>query len=73
MKGHTADVESVDFTANGKFIISTSEDRSVRIWSAENREELARIFFKKDSDKFAGITADDQLFGDRDFGDFGVL
>jgi uncharacterized caspase-like protein len=66
MKGHTADVESVDFTANGKFIISTSEDRSLRIWSAENREELARIFFKKDSGKFAGITADDQLFGDFD-------
>jgi len=27
----------------------------VRIWSIENREELVRLFFRKDDAKYAGV------------------
>lgn len=68
MRGHTSDIEAVAFTPNGKFIVSASEDKSVRIWSVENRQELATLFFQKSGDKYAGVTFQNQAFGDRDSG-----
>jgi hypothetical protein len=68
MQGHTADVEAVAFTPDGRFLVSASEDKSVRIWSVENQEELVRMMFKKGSDKYAGVTFENQSFGDRDSG-----
>ncbi len=68
MTGHTSDIEAIAFTPDNKFIISTSEDKSIRVWSVDNREELVRMFFKKDTDKFAGVTFENQIFGDRDSG-----
>jgi WD40 repeat protein/uncharacterized caspase-like protein len=66
--GHTSDVESLAFTPNNRFIISASEDKSVRIWSVDEQKELVRIFFGENSDKIAGVTYDNQSFGDRDTG-----
>jgi hypothetical protein len=68
MQGHTSDIEAVAFSPNGKFIVSSSEDKSVMIWSADNREELARLFFQKNGEKYAGVTFQNQIFGDRDSG-----
>jgi Caspase domain len=41
---------------------------SVRIWSVDNQEELARLFFQKNGEKYAGVTFDNQAFGDRNSG-----
>jgi Caspase domain/WD domain, G-beta repeat len=72
LEGHTSDVEAVAFSPNGKFLVSTSEDKSVRIWSIENREELVRLFFRKDDAKYAGVTQDNQTFGHPDSGLFSI-
>jgi len=68
LQGHTSDVEALSFAPNGKFVVSTSEDKSVRIWSVDNREELVRLFFQKNGEKYAGVTLDNQVFGDRESG-----
>ena len=35
IKGHTAEVRSVDFSPDGKMIASGSGDKSVRVWDTE--------------------------------------
>jgi WD40 repeat protein len=65
MQGHTGDIESVAFTPNGKIVVSASEDRSVRIWSVEYRQELAMLAFQKNGDEYAGATFDNRTFGAR--------
>jgi WD40 repeat protein len=68
LQGHTSDIEAVSFSPNGKFVVSTSEDKSVRIWSVDNREELVRLFFQKNGERYAGVTLENQVFGDGDSG-----
>jgi hypothetical protein len=68
MQGHTSDIESVAFSPNGRFIVSAGEDKSVVIWSVDNREELARMFFQKSGEKYAGVTFENQAFGERNSG-----
>src|SRR5262249_26072859 len=68
MLGHTSDIEAGAFAPNGKFIVSASEDKSVRIWSVENQEELATLFFQKNGEMYAGVTFQNQAFGDRNSG-----
>jgi WD40 repeat protein len=68
LQGHTSDVEAIAFAPNGKFVVSASEDKTVRIWSVENREELVRLFFQTNGEKYAGVTIDNDTFGDRDSG-----
>src|SRR5262249_26278218 len=65
MQGHTSDIEAIAFFPNGKFIASASEDKSVRIWSVDNQEELARLAFQKNGEKYAGVTFDNRIFGER--------
>ena len=66
--GHTSDIEALAFTPNNQFVISASEDRSVRIWSVDGQKELVKLFFRSDSSKYAGTTYDNKSFGDRDAG-----
>jgi WD40 repeat protein len=68
MQGHTSDIEAIAFFPNGRFIASTSEDKSVRIWSVDNHEELARLYFQKNGEKYVGVTFDNQIFGERNSG-----
>jgi WD40 repeat protein len=72
LEGHTNDVEAVTFTSDNRFVISTSEDKSMRIWSVENREELVRMFFRTGGENYAGLTFDDQIFGDQNSGLFSI-
>jgi len=46
--GHTSDVTSVAFSADGKTILSASADRSVRLWTPEG-EELESFIWHDDS------------------------
>jgi WD40 repeat protein len=66
--GHTSDIEALAFTPNNRFVISASEDRTVRVWSVDGQKELVRLFFRSDSNKYAGATYDNKSFGDRDAG-----
>ncbi|MFH1343451.1 MAG: caspase family protein [Pseudomonadota bacterium] len=66
LSGHTSDIEALAFTPNNRFVISASEDRTVRIWPVDGQKELARMFFKKDTEKYAGVTYDNKSFGDKD-------
>ena len=43
MEGHTGHVRSVAFSSDGKWIVSGSDDRSVRVWDASSGEELKRM------------------------------
>ncbi len=39
-RGHTRAVKSVDFSHNGKFIISGSEDKTIKLWEVSSGREL---------------------------------
>ena len=64
LKGHSRDIEAVTFTPNGEFVVSASEDRSVRVWSVESGDELLRLYFGRDNSNYVGLTMDQQYFGD---------
>jgi WD40 repeat protein len=68
LQGHTSDIETVAFTPDGRFIVSGSEGRSVRIWSVDNEQELAMLAFQKKGDAYAGVTFDNRIFGARNSG-----
>lgn len=43
LKGHTADVQSVAFSQDGKRLASGSEDRTVVVWDVTSGEELLTL------------------------------
>jgi WD40 repeat protein len=73
MQAHTSDVEAAAFSPDGKFVVSTSEDRTVRIWSVSNQEHIATLFFQKRGEKYAGVTFENKAFGDQNSGLFSVF
>ena len=40
LKGHTKCIMSVAVTSDSKYIVSGSEDKTVRIWSIEEKKEI---------------------------------
>jgi WD40 repeat protein len=40
--GHSSQVNSISFSPDGKFLVSSSMDKSVRLWDVETGKELAR-------------------------------
>ena len=40
LEGHTGEVNSVSFSPDGKFIVSGSADKTVRVWDATNGVEV---------------------------------
>jgi len=41
--GHTSSVESVNFSPDGKKIVSASVDRTIKLWNAETGEEIKTL------------------------------
>jgi WD40 repeat protein len=49
LEGHTNDVNSANFSPDGKRIVSASDDKTVRVWDPETGEQLQQM----------GLTSDD--------------
>ena len=43
LNGHTQSVHSVSFSPDGKYVVSGSDDKSVKIWSTESGEVLRTL------------------------------
>ena len=43
MPGHTEEVRSVSFSPDGKYVVSGSDDKSVKIWSTESGEVVRTL------------------------------
>src|SRR5579871_5420759 len=43
MKGHSSRVLSVSFSPDGRYLLSASQDRSIRLWNTGSGEELLRL------------------------------
>src|ERR1700761_303302 len=44
LEGHTDDVLSVGYSPNGKHVVSSSSDGTIRLWDAETGEQTAAPF-----------------------------
>ena len=53
--GHTGPVLFTRFSATGKHLLTTSEDRTVRIWEADTGREVTRVEMPGKSAFFAGL------------------
>ena len=40
--GHTAPIRSISFTADGRFLVSASDDNTIKVWSARQQTALGR-------------------------------
>lgn len=57
-KGHTGRVTSVGFSADGKYVLTGSEDRTARIWDADTGEEVRRFSGHTDAVLTVALSAD---------------
>jgi hypothetical protein len=46
-------------------VVSASENKSVSIWSVDNRQEFAMLAFQKNGDEYAAVTLNNRTFGTR--------
>ena len=44
MEGHTNDVLSVAFSADGRFVVSASRDKAVRVWDVDGGKEVQTMY-----------------------------
>ncbi|KAK7419080.1 hypothetical protein QQX98_003582 [Neonectria punicea] len=73
LEGHDDDVFMVTFSANGKWLASTSGDETIRIWDpkegiclqtleASHREVFRSIAFTEDGEKLASASSDGSIY-----------
>ena len=55
--GHTAEVQSVVFSADGRFLLSGAADGSLRLWKMQDRHEVVALFALGALD-FVAVTPD---------------
>jgi WD40 repeat protein len=55
LKGHTAAITSIVFTHNGKQLVTTALDQSIKYWNIETGEELLEMYALSSND-FVAIT-----------------
>src|SRR5262249_10934281 len=58
LKGHAASVQSAAFSADGKRVLTASDDDTARIWDAESGEEMAVLKGHAASVQSAAFSAD---------------
>ena len=58
LKGHTEGVTSVAIAVNGKYIVSGSKGRTVRIWEFQNKRQLAITTVSSNEFKTVAIISD---------------
>ena len=68
MEGHTNVVSSVGFSPDGKFIVSGSEDNTVRVWDANNGVEVVFFFFVRALFLLADLLTINKHAGEEDGG-----
>mmetsp|Transcript_49 Transcript_49/g.169 ORF Transcript_49/g.169 Transcript_49/m.169 type:complete len:386 (+) Transcript_49:34-1191(+) len=73
LAGHTSGVLSATFTRNGRFVLTTSQDKSLRLWnphngthvktySGEHQQEVNDAVITNDNAKFFSCGSDKQVF-----------
>ena len=48
--GHTSDVWAVAVSADGRLLLSGSDDQTVRLWNVRTRENIVSIFYGRDGE-----------------------
>ena len=56
--GHWGDVQALAYTPDGRFLISTSDDRTVRVWDAVAGREVRSLDGHEDKVLSISISAD---------------
>ena len=52
-RGHTKTIQDIQFSHNGEMLATNSDDRTVRLWSTANGQQLATITGDKGTEPFA--------------------
>jgi WD40 repeat protein len=60
LQGHTARAQSVTFSPDGRRLISTAQDKSMKVWDTESGQEL--LTFKADCAGIAFSSNGQRLF-----------
>ncbi|NET73151.1 MAG: hypothetical protein F6K62_20125, partial [Sphaerospermopsis sp. SIO1G2] len=60
LSGHSDGVLAVGVTADGKRVISGSEDHTVKVWNLNTREELFTLYGHTSLVRAVAVTADNQ-------------
>ncbi len=58
LTGHTDRISSVAISSNDKYIVSGSDDKSVRVWELENGQVFKELFGHSDCVSSVAISTD---------------
>lgn len=65
--GHTSSINAVEYSADGKFVLSGSDDNSIKLWEAASGK-LIRTFTDTENVRFVAFLKDDSFFSLNDKG-----
>lgn len=58
-KGHSTNVNTIDFSPDGKYLVSGSSDKNIKLWDVETGREI-RTFVARDMVDFVAFSPDGQ-------------
>jgi WD40 repeat protein len=73
LRGHTSDVTSVAFDGRGRFVATSSDDRSVRIWEARTGRAVAVLRGHRDFVNAAAFAPDGTVIGSGGFDETALI